>query len=78
MGFLLFLRPKKQFHGQLFLLYLMLYAVGRFVLEYFRGDEARGFIIGDYLSNSQFIALILLGVTLWVYRRWSFKNRLAR
>ena len=68
MLFLLFLRGRKQFQGQLFLLYLLLYAVGRFVLEYFRGDGARGFIIEDILSNSQFIALLIMLVTGIVYR----------
>ena len=38
-------------------LYLVLYSVGRFVIEFFRGDEARGFILG--LSTSQFIAIFL-------------------
>jgi phosphatidylglycerol:prolipoprotein diacylglycerol transferase len=70
MGFLLFLRPKKQFHGQLFLLYLMLYAVGRFVLEYFRGDGSRGVVFEGYLSHAQFIALFILGLAAWIYVRW--------
>ena len=38
-------------------LYLVLYSAGRFVLEFFRGDEGRGFILG--LSTSQFIAVFL-------------------
>lgn len=66
---LLFLRSRKQFQGQLFLLYLMLYAIGRFVLEYFRGDEARGFVIDGVVSHSQFIALMVLVVTALIYRK---------
>lgn len=65
---------KQKFYGQLFLLYLVLYAIGRSVLELFRGDVARGFIVENILSNSQFIALIILIVVGVIYSRWSKKN----
>lgn len=39
-------------------LYLVLYAVGRFIIEYFRGDEVRGFLFG--LSTSQFISIFMM------------------
>lgn len=68
----------QKFYGQLFLLYLILYAIGRSVLEIFRGDVARGFIIDGYLSHSQFIALIIIGVTGYVYVRWSKRNGIAK
>ena len=71
---LIFLRGVKKFYGQLFLTYLMLYAIGRFVLEYFRGDQARGFIIESVLSNSQFIAIMILAAVLILYRNWSKRN----
>ena len=51
------LKRRRRFYGQLFLSYLMLYAFGRFVLEFFRGDVGRGFLIEGYISHSQFIAL---------------------
>ena len=57
---LLFLRHRRKFYGQLFLLYLMAYALGRFVIEYFRGDLGRGYIIENVISHSQLIALIIL------------------
>ncbi len=38
--------------------YLILYSVGRFLIEFFRGDEIRGFILG--LSTSQFISIFTL------------------
>ena len=50
------LEAKKQ-KGRLFLIYLLIYPVGRFILEFFRGDEYRGFIFG--LSTSQFISILL-------------------
>jgi phosphatidylglycerol:prolipoprotein diacylglycerol transferase len=74
MLFLLFMRSRRKFYGQLFLLYLMLYAAGRSVLETFRGDEERGYIIDGYISHSQFIALLIIIVTAFVYVRWSKRH----
>lgn len=72
-----YLRGKKQFHGQLFLLYMMLYGAGRFILEYLRGDIARGFVIKDILSHSQLVALLIIAVVLMIYYRWSKRNSIA-
>lgn len=69
--FLLKLRERRRFHGQLFSLYLMIYAFGRFLLEYLRGDAERGFVAGDYLSHSQLIAMMLLIAGALLFRRWS-------
>lgn len=66
---LLILKKKKQFDGQLFLIYLMVYAVGRGVLEIFRGDIERGFLIENILSNSQFISILVVSVALYFYIR---------
>jgi len=55
----------KQFDGQLFLVYLIVYAAGRSVLELFRGDLDRGFLIDNVLSNSQFISLLIIGVAIY-------------
>ncbi len=74
---LLFLRERKKFYGQLFLVYLMLYAVGRFLLEYLRGDLARGFIIENYLSHSQLIAMLILLATLFIYLKLSQRNSVS-
>ncbi len=78
LGLLLIKSKYQKFYGQLFLLYLILYAIGRSILEIFRGDVARGFIIDGYLSHSQFIALIIVVVTGVVYVRWSKKNPILR
>jgi phosphatidylglycerol---prolipoprotein diacylglyceryl transferase len=69
MGALLVLRDRRKFHGQLFLLYLMFYALGRFVIEYFRGDIERGFVIENVISNSQFIALVIFFAVMVIYIR---------
>jgi len=53
---------QKKYDGQIFVWYLALYAVARFILEFWRGDRDRGFIFGGLLSTSQFIAVLALGV----------------
>lgn len=65
------LERKKKFEGQLFLVYLMMYGVGRSIVEMFRGDEARGYVIDGVLTHSQFIAVIIIAVSILVWRRWS-------
>jgi len=67
LAIILFMSRRKQFDGQLFMLYLMLYAVARSILEVFRGDLARGFIIDNVLSNSQFISILIFLASLTIY-----------
>jgi phosphatidylglycerol:prolipoprotein diacylglycerol transferase len=64
---------RKRFAGEVILAYTLLYAVARFILEFFRGDADRGFVFGGLFSTSQFIALVLgpLSVVLWVFRHRS-------
>lgn len=64
---------RKAFSGQLFLIYIVLYAIGRSINEIFRGDEARGFVFEGFLSHSQFIAIILLILAGIVWIRWKKK-----
>ncbi|HEX4926235.1 MAG TPA: prolipoprotein diacylglyceryl transferase family protein, partial [Bdellovibrionales bacterium] len=45
-------------------LYLMLYAVGRSIVEEFRGDEIRGFVLDGQLSTSQAISAFMFAVGL--------------
>jgi phosphatidylglycerol:prolipoprotein diacylglycerol transferase len=72
-------KSSKKFDGQLFLIYLMVYAFGRGVLELFRGDIQRGFVIQDILSNSQFISLVVISLSIYFYvklnRRANLKPR---
>jgi phosphatidylglycerol:prolipoprotein diacylglycerol transferase len=51
------LLKKNALKGRLMASYLLLYSVMRFVLEFWRGDAARGIIYG--LSTSQWVSLIL-------------------
>lgn len=61
----------KKFDGQILIAYSVLYAVGRFVIEYFRGDVDRGFLFGGIFSTSQFIAVVmfLMAVAVFPIRR---------
>ncbi len=73
------LARRKRFDGQVILAYTVLYAIARFVLEFFRGDADRGFVLGGALSTSQFIALVLgpAAIVLWIIRRRSAPGRPA-
>src|SRR3954464_7410629 len=59
-------RKGRPFAGRTFWLYMLLYAVSRFIIEFFRGDE-RGNV--GIFSTSQFISLLLfpLAVVMLVY-----------
>lgn len=62
LGLLAFERRGRQFPGRTFWAYMSVYAVSRFVIEVFRGDE-RGQLFG-LLSTSQFISVVLLPLSL--------------
>jgi phosphatidylglycerol---prolipoprotein diacylglyceryl transferase len=53
---LMWLSYRRKFEGQIVLAYALLYAVARFIIEFWR-DDPRGSLFG--LSTSQLIALVL-------------------
>ena len=59
-------RKGRPFPGRTFWLYMLLYAISRFIIEFYRGDD-RG-VVGMF-STSQFISLILapLAIVMLVY-----------
>jgi phosphatidylglycerol:prolipoprotein diacylglycerol transferase len=64
-------RKGKPFAGRTFWLYIGLYAISRFIIEYFRGDIQRGTVFGN-MSTSQFVSLLLVPAALamlWYLRR---------
>lgn len=63
----------KRFEGQLFFIYIILYATGRSIIEIFRGDEERGFVIENVLSHSQFISIAVVTITVWAYLKFKKK-----
>lgn len=68
---LYFRKHHKKVHGELFGLFLLLCGVGRFVVEFFRGDPTRGSFAG--LSTTQWISIGMVGgagvVMAWTTRK---------
>src|SRR5438132_12761440 len=56
-------RRGRPFAGRTFWLYMLLYAISRFIIEFYRGDP-RGMFFG--LSTSQFVALIVAPVSVFM------------
>ncbi len=67
---------KKKFDGQVFALYLILYSIMRFTIEFFRGDVERGFYWG-FISTSQIICIFTFLLGLWTYKKFSSKIKLS-
>ena len=60
LGVLLFTERKgRPFAGRTFWLYLLLYGISRFIIEFYRGDPNRGTVMAG-LSTSQFVSLLLV------------------
>lgn len=77
--FLFFFRKKKKFNGELFLVYLILYSILRSVLEIYRGDSIRGFVIEGVLSIAQVISIlwILIAIGLWIWLSRNSQKKVA-
>jgi len=60
---------RKQFNGQVFILYLFMYSITRFFVEFLRGDADRGFLFDGRLSTSQVISLSLIVLATGLYFR---------
>ena len=71
---LLIIQRKQKFDGQLFLIYILLYAIGRSFIETLRGDYKRGYIIEGVLTHSQFISIIMVLVVGVAYF-WFWKKK---
>lgn len=71
---LLMFQRHKRFEGQLFFIYIILYAFGRSLIEIVRGDEERGYIIDGILTHSQFISIIVITLAVWGYLKFRKKS----
>lgn len=69
---LLILTYKKLKKGMLIYLYLLMYSILRFITEFFRGDEIRGFLFG--ISTSQWISIMIFIVSSTLILRLYRKN----
>ena len=67
------LRKHQSFKGQLFWTYILLYSLLRFAVEFFRGDEVRGFIVSG-ISVSQGISVITAVLAVVLLRKLSRKS----
>jgi len=67
--FLVWLIRRKKFEGEIIGTYMIIYGIGRFFIEFFRGDPGRGEFIG-WMSGTQAIAigLVIFGGLLWMRR----------
>ena len=70
-GFLFWYAKKERKKGQVGALYLVLYSIGRFIIEFFR-DDYRGAV--GFLSTSQFISLFILATGVWLFRKRSVEK----
>jgi phosphatidylglycerol:prolipoprotein diacylglycerol transferase len=66
---LLQIKRRKRFHGQLFVVYLLMYSAGRSVIEVFRGDLSRGYAIGDIVTNAQLVSFLIFAAAAYAYFR---------
>lgn len=71
---------RKKFDGQVTLTYFMAYPIIRSIIEIFRGDSIRGFLIDEVLSTSQAISiLVFLGaLTVLIIRLKRLPNDATR
>ena len=65
---ILYLHGRKRYDGQVFVLFIVSYAIGRFVLEFFRDDD-RGGLLG--LSTSQLLGIAFVVVAVRIHRHLS-------
>ena len=70
------LRRYASFRGRLFWTYILLYSVLRFSIEFFRGDEVRGFLFSS-LSVSQGVSIAAAVVALVFLKRLREEHRTA-
>jgi phosphatidylglycerol:prolipoprotein diacylglycerol transferase len=67
---LYYLATRKKFEGEVIGLYLFLYGIQRFIIEFYRGDPGRGVLFGGMISGTQLISigLVITGGILWMRR----------
>jgi phosphatidylglycerol:prolipoprotein diacylglycerol transferase len=68
---LAWVHPRKRYDGQVFVVFLALYAVARFLIEFLRRDD-RGGLLG--LSTSQLIGVVLVGAAALLHARLGRKT----
>ncbi|MHB8281034.1 MAG: prolipoprotein diacylglyceryl transferase [Candidatus Humimicrobiaceae bacterium] len=72
---LLKFRSRIKMNGGLFLLYAGLYSIGRFIIEFFRGDERTYGIFGVSISAAQILSLLIIIIALVYFINKGFGRR---
>lgn len=62
----LWIRPRKRFHGQVLAAWLLMYAVLRTGVEVFRGDVERGVVLGLGVGQWTSLAILAVGAAIWL------------
>lgn len=65
----------KKFDGEVFWIYVLGYAITRGIIEEFRGDLVRGFVIPDVLSTAQFIGILMAACSIVMLAVLSRRSR---
>jgi len=68
-GIALWILSRRRWEGQVTAWLLVLYPIGRFIIEEFRGDSVRGVWFGGFLSTSQLISCAAFPFGLWLLWR---------
>jgi phosphatidylglycerol:prolipoprotein diacylglycerol transferase len=71
-------QKRQKFTGQLLVIYMLMYSVGRSIVEVYRGDSIRGFVIDPWLSTSQFFSILTFGLGIYLWMRWSKTRAIPR
>jgi phosphatidylglycerol:prolipoprotein diacylglycerol transferase len=58
---ILHLKNKKKYNGQVFIQFLILYSVFRFIIEFFRGDDRGKFL---FFTTSQWISVTIISLSI--------------
>ena len=73
-AFAMWLLSRRKWTGEVTAWLLILYPIGRFLIEDFRGDSVRGLWFGGYLSTSQIISIAALPFGLFLLWRGRQKH----
>ncbi|MBI3543679.1 MAG: prolipoprotein diacylglyceryl transferase [Deltaproteobacteria bacterium] len=60
-------RTRKRYEGEITVWFVGVYAIARYVLEIYRGDLIRGYVIDEVMTTSQFISVPMLVVAVWLH-----------
>lgn len=74
---LLFLGSRKHAKGQIFTLYVILYSIARFFLEFLRGDYTN-LTLGLHSAQVTSLLIIILGTIFYIYLGYGHKKKIRK